>query len=144
LEEEKALVPDDSATNIAAKLVLCISRLGEALVVRKPVAGIQYLVADKFVSLAMPRVAAALGTQIKNSARQAAPFWSEIVGLHLELANRVLGRNQDRQIDVTNIQRLSVEVLRALVGKRTTYLEVTPGEWILPGRCSACSALQDD
>ena len=46
--------------------------------------------------------------------------------MNLKFAYAVLRWNQDRQVDVTNVKRLTVEILHTLVGKRATDLEVAP------------------
>ena len=46
-------------------------------------------------------VATALGAEVHNTAGKLTPLCAEVVVLHLELGNRVLRRNNNRQVDVT-------------------------------------------
>ncbi len=58
--------------------------------------------------------------------------------MDFELANGVLSRNDDGQVDVADVQGL---VLRTLVGKRTSNLVIAPTERILAHRRTARPAL---
>src|SRR5208282_21093 len=91
----------------------------------------------------MPTVGAGLRAQVYDAAGKLSPFGALIVVLDFVLSNRILRRNDDRQVDVADIQRLTVKVFCALVGERTTDLIVAPAERVLSHRRSAGSALGD-
>src|ERR1700723_2226690 len=78
-------------------------------------------------------VAAALSAQVENAAGDFAPLRSNVICLYFELSDGVLRGNQDGQVDVPDIERLSIEVFGALIGKCASDLEVTPSKRILTG-----------
>ena len=105
--------------------------------------GVQYLVAQVFVGFAVILVGPTLGAEVDDTSRVLAPFRADVVVLDFKFTDRVLNRNDDRQIDVADVQGLSVQVLRALVGEGTAYLIVSPAEWVLADWSAARTALGD-
>src|SRR5277367_5897197 len=85
--------------------------------------------------------AAALGAEVDDAAGKLAPFRANVVVLDFKFADRILNRNDDRQIDVADVQRLSIQVFRALVGEGTAHLIVSPAEWVLADWSAARTAL---
>src|SRR5882724_4403614 len=88
-------------------------------------------------------VAPRLGAEIKNSAGEFAELRPQVAGLDFELANRVLSRNDDWKVDVADVERLSIQIFSALVGKGAAHLIVAVAERILSDRSPASSALCD-
>ena len=141
--EEKGLVFDDRAAHAKSVLVLDVGRwlvlhtrrylrLLEEEIIR-----VQNLVAEILMRFAMERVSTRLGAQVDHAASELAPLRSQVVVLNLELADRVLGWNDDRQINVADVQRLAVQVFGAFVRKRTADLIIAPAKWVLPDRRAA-------
>jgi hypothetical protein len=95
-------------------------------VIRKPVIGVEDFIADVLICLTVVGVTSALSAQVENSACNLAPLWANIIGLNFEFSDRILRWDQNRQVDVTDIERLAVQVLlSALIRKRATI-------WKLP------------
>ena len=69
---------------------------------------------------------AALGAQVHDAASKFAPFRSQVVVLHFEFGNRVLVGNQDRQVDIADVDGLAVNILDALVAERAANLVSCP------------------
>src|ERR1700726_31902 len=74
----------------------------------------------------MNRACAGFGAEVGHATRKLSPFSAKIASLHFEFLNGILRRNQDRQVDVANVQRLAIEVLRALVSEGTVHLIISP------------------
>src|SRR5882724_3692301 len=91
----------------------------------------------------MPAIGPRFRAQVHDAARELAPFCTLIVRLDFIFVDGVLGRNDDRQIDVAYIQGLTVEVLGTLVGERTSDLVIAPAEWVLAHRRAAGSSLSN-
>ena len=105
------------STGIGSKLVLHPGRPGLASGVQEKVVGVENFVAKIFVRFAMYRARAGLGAQINDAAGKPTPLRTQIAGLHLEFLDGILSRDQDRQVDVANIQRLPIEVLGTFVAE---------------------------
>src|SRR5580658_2563345 len=120
-------------------LVLHIRRI----CVREKGPGIQHFVAKIFIRFAMIIVTAALGAEVDDTARELAPFRADVVVLDLKFTDRILNRNDDRQIDVADVQRLAIQIFRALVGEGTAHLIGSPAEWVLTDWGAARTALRD-
>src|SRR5207244_9797522 len=58
-----------------------------------------------------------IGAQVNDSPGELAPIRPEIVVLDFKFPNRILGRKNERQVDVADIERLAVQIFRALVRK---------------------------
>ena len=58
--------------------------------------GVQHLVAEVFICGTVPVIRARLRAQVYYATRELAPFGALIVSLDFVLANRILGRNNDR------------------------------------------------
>ena len=96
-----------------------------------------------FVRFTVVIVRTALGAEVHDTAGELAPFGAEVVVLHFEFGDGILGRNDDGEVDVTDVQRLAVEVLSALIAERTGHLIVAPAEGVLAYRSAARAALGD-
>src|SRR5258708_1084668 len=72
-----------------------------------------------------------------------APLRSQVAGLHFELLNRVLCRDQHWQVDVADVERLAVEILGTLISERATHLIISPTERIDSYRCTRGTALRN-
>src|SRR5882762_3144564 len=95
------------------------------------------------MNFAMKLFGSGFSAQIDDTAGKLAPISAKIIVLHLEFANRVLRRNNDGQIDIADIQRLAVEILRALIAERTPHLIVTPAKRVGSHGLAACLALSN-
>ena len=112
--ENKGPVLDNRSAPSGAKLVLherdrrvrCASLNLRGLV--KELIRIQILIPQVFIAFAMPGVGSGLRAHVDDAASKLAPLWAKIVVRHLELRNRVLGGNQERQVDVADVQGLTV------------------------------------
>src|ERR1700745_4363117 len=91
----------------------------------------------------MEVVRSSFRAQVDNAAGEPAPFRAEVVVLNLEFGYGVLVGNQNRQIDVTNVHGLPVDVFGALVAERSTHLIVAPAERILPHLRTTGTTLRD-
>src|ERR1700730_8948874 len=79
----------------------------------------------------MPGGGTGLGAEVRDAAGELAPFGPEIAVLDLELADGILRRNDNRQVDIADVQGLAIKVLRTLIGERTSDLVIAPTEWVL-------------
>ena len=61
-----------------------------------------------FVEFTVQLIAPRLGREVHDASREAAPFWTEIVCLDLELLDGTLGRDQTRQIEIPGVERSAV------------------------------------
>src|SRR5207248_7608741 len=69
-----------------------------------------------------------------------APVRRKIVVLDLKFRNRILGRKNERQIDIADIEWLPVQILGALVRKGAANLKISEVERVLAhGRAIAVS-----
>src|ERR1700723_3645954 len=82
----------------------------------------------------MKIVGAALGAKVENASGDFAPVRANIICLYFEFSDGVLRRNQDGQVDISDIERLTIEVFGALIGKSAADLEVAPCKRILTSR----------
>ncbi len=110
---------------------------------QKEIVRIKDLVADIFVRFPVNGTCPRLRAEIGHATGKLSPFRSQIAGLNLELLNRILRRNQHGQVDVTDVQRLAIEVLCALVPERTVHLVVAPAKRIHSHRCARGAALRN-
>ena len=104
---------------------------------------VQNLVAEKLVSLAVEAVGTRFRAEVHDAAGELAELRSQVVVLDLEFADRILSRNNDGEIDVADVERLAVEVLRALIAERASYLVIAPAKRILADGSAARSALRN-
>ena len=147
--ENERPVLDDRSTNCAAELILhewhrrvrCAGI--EFLNLVEKLVGIQSLIPQIFVPFSVPGVGSGLGAHIDDAAGKLAPLGAKIVVLHLELRNRVLGRYQKWQVDVADIQGLTIQILRALIGEGAADLVVGKVEGILAHDVTFRAALRN-
>ncbi len=148
-EKPKRLVPSFKVRNIqrpagiCPELVLHPGRPRSANSVQKEIVRIKDLVAEIFVRFPVNGTCPRLRAEIGDATGKLSPLRSQIAGLNLELLNRILRRNQDGQVNVTDVQRLAIEVLCALVPKRTVHLVVAPPKRIHSHRRTRGAALRD-
>ena len=143
-EEEEGLVPLHRASDVSAVLILreCRTR-NTSLVVEKRV-GVENLVAEELIQAAVEGIGAGFCREIDRAAGQTAELGTQIVGLNPELLDRILRRNQRRQIVVGGIHRGAIDVGGALVGLPAPNLIITPGEGIGAGWSSSRLPTWDD
>src|SRR5258705_5244454 len=91
----------------------------------------------------MRAIGARLSAQVHDAARELPPFGALVVRLDFVLADGILSRNDDRQVNVADIQRLTIEIFGSLVRERTTDLVVAPTEGVLAHRGGAGSTLRN-
>src|ERR1700733_1153114 len=143
-EEEEGMVLNYRAAKRASELILHVRRI-RGVVKRR---GIQNLVAKEFVRFTVVLVRPALGAQVDDTAGELAPFRSEVVVLDLKFRDGVLVGNQNRQVDVADVDWLAIDVLGAFVAKGAAYLVIAPAKRIRadlrPAGCSARSAAPCD
>src|SRR4029077_3145515 len=72
----------------------------------------------------MPNVGTRLCAEVDDSARELAPLRTQVVVLHLEFADGILRWYKERQVNVADVQRLTIKVFHALVGERAANLIV--------------------
>ena len=60
------------------------------------------------MDFAVDLVSPGFRAQVGHAAGELAPFGTQIVGLHLKFLNRILSRNDEWQVDVSDVQRLAV------------------------------------
>src|SRR5271155_5398304 len=105
-EEEESMVFDYRATKRAAELILHVGRI-RGVVKRRSV---QNLVAQELVRFTVILVCPTLGAQVDDTTGELAPFRPEVVVLHLKFRYGVLVGNQNRQVDVADVDRLAINV----------------------------------
>jgi hypothetical protein len=138
--KEESLVLNDRATKVKSILILHVRWWGirqaarEFRLLEKIFVGIQRLVPKEFISFAVELVRSGLRAEVHHRAGKLAPLSAEVVVLDFELADRILDGNDHRQVDVTDVQRLAVKILGALIGERTSNLIIAPAEGVLPRR----------
>src|SRR5580658_1004350 len=103
---------------------------------------VQHLVTEELIRLSVEGVGTRFRAEVRDCAGKLSPRRVHIVVLNFEFANRVLSWNDDGQVDVADIQRLTVEVLSALVGKRSRYLIIAPTKGVLADGSTTGSALR--
>src|SRR5882762_2399783 len=91
----------------------------------------------------MPGIGPRLGAQVDDAARELAPFWTKVVVLDFKFSDRVLSWDLKRQVDVADVQRLTVQVLRCFIGESAAYLVIGEVEWILPHDSASGVALRN-
>ena len=91
----------------------------------------------------MEGIAARFCAEVRDGPGELAPLGAQIAVLNFELANGVLSWNDDRQVDVADIQWLAIKVLSTLVGKRTSNLIIAPAEGILADGSAPGAALRN-
>src|ERR1700686_2419732 len=75
------------------------------------VVGVQNFVAQILIGFSVETIGARLRAEVQYAAGKFAPVRTRVAGLYLELLDRILGWNDDRQIDVADIQRLPIEII---------------------------------
>ncbi len=116
---------------------------GLSSAVEEEIIRVKYAIAQIFVSFAVERIGSPLRAQAGDSTGKFAPFGFQITGLDFELLNRVLRWNQDGQVDVTDVEGLSVEILGALVSERPVNLVIIPAEGIYADGCARGTPLRN-
>ncbi len=91
----------------------------------------------------MKRTCTRFSAEIGDTAGKLTPFRPQIAGLNFEFLNCVLGRNQNGQVDVTDVQRLAIQVLCALIPKRAINLIIAPTKRIHADRRPSGTALRN-
>jgi hypothetical protein len=76
-----------------------------------------------------------------SHAGELAPLGAQIAGLYLEFLNRVLRRDQNG-IDICDVERLAVQILRALISKRPVNLIISPAKGVHLDGCSRRTPLR--
>ena len=135
---------DQRPTRVGAELILREGRPLLPGLVQEEIVCIQHLVAQVFIRLPVQPVAARFRAQVDDAARKLTPIRSEIAGLHFELLNGILRWNQNRQVDVANIERLTVEVFGALIAEGSVYLVVSPAKGVYADGRAAGTSLWDN
>lgn len=79
----------------------------------------------------MPLVSSRFSAHVNDAASKLTPFGTQVVVLNFKFRNRVLGRNNEWQVDIPGIKRLSVQIDGALIGKRTANLIICEIKGIL-------------
>src|SRR5258708_10537918 len=92
---------------------------------------VRNFVAKVLVRSTVPFVASRSGAEVDDTAGEFAPLRTHIVVLDLKFPNRILGRNDERQVDIADIERLAVQIFRALVPKGPAHLQLTKVEGVL-------------
>src|SRR5205807_6124115 len=135
--KDKCLVLDDRAAGRSPELVLRVRwatgwlPCPQFLRFQERIVRVQNSRAQKFVQPAVPCVGAGFRTEIDHAAGELAPLRPQVVVLHLEFPNGILRWYQHRHVDVADIERLAVEILRPLVRKRSANPEIPEVEWVL-------------
>ena len=132
------------ATGFCAELVLNPGWPGLACGIQKKIVGIEDSIAQILIRLPVDKLRAALRAQVDDSAGKTTPLRRQVAGMDLELLNRVLDWNQNRQVDVGDVERLAVQILGALIAEGATYLIVAPSEGVDANRSSGRTSLWDD
>src|ERR1700730_7618027 len=130
---------NDGSTSVRPELVLGKRRPFLPGFVQEKIVCIENFVAEIFVRSPVQTIRTGLGAQVDHTAREFSPIGPQVTRLHFELLNRVLSGNHHRQVNVANVERLTIEVLRALISKRTIHLIVAPTKGVYAHR-SACRA----
>ena len=112
--EVEQLVLENRSSDVAPKLVLRKGRARDTISVVEEVIGVQHLVAYEFVERTMDLVGSRLGRKVDDSAGKPAVLWPQVVGLHLEFLDGVLGRNNGNYIQVRSIRRYTINQNLAL------------------------------
>ena len=121
------MVLDDRTTEVPTVLILNIG--GIRRVEKRP--RIEDLVPQILVCLAVIVVRSALRAEVDDASGKLSPFRPQVVVLHLKFRDRVHVRNQNWQVDISDVYRLAVNIFCALVTKRAAHLVVAPAEWVL-------------
>src|SRR5580692_3761847 len=79
----------------------------------------------------MPAICTGLRTQVDYAAGELAPLSTQVTVLDFEFTDGILRRNDNREIDVSDIEGLTIKVLRSLICERTSDLVVAPTERVL-------------
>ena len=128
---EEQLVPDDSAAEIRAELILHERSLACAGPVCEEIRGVQRPVAQVLVRAAMKVVAATPGRHVDYAARVTAVLGAVVVRLHAEFGDRVGDWNQCGDIAVSDVHRNTVKERDALVRRAAADLVVARRENVL-------------
>src|SRR6266550_9552531 len=130
-EKKEKLLFDRSAAQGSSVLILGEWRARDPGSIGKKLVRVQHFVAKVLVRNAMPFIASCLSTQVDDAPGELAPLRPQIVVLDFKFPNRILGRNDERQVDIADIERLAVQILRALVPKGAAHLKISEVEGVL-------------
>src|SRR6266851_1822792 len=130
-EKEEKLVFERRAAQGCSVLILGERWALDPGRVGKKLVRVQNLVAKELVRRAVPFVASRPGAEVDDTAGEFAPFRTHIVVLDFEFSDRILGRNDERQVDIADIERLAVQIFRALVPKGAAHLKISEVEGVL-------------
>ena len=128
--EVEQLVLENRSSDVAPKLVLRKGRARDTISVVEEVIGVQHLVAYEFVDRTMDLVRSRLGRKVDDSAGKPAVLRPQVVGLHLEFLDGVLGRNNGNYIQVRSIRRYTINQNLALTGLASANLKISKRERI--------------
>ena len=139
-EKAEKLVFDRSATEGGSELILSERWALNPGLIGKKFVRVQNFVAQEFVRGTVPLVGSRFGAEVDDPPGELAPVRPKIVVLDLKFRNRILGRKNERQIDIADIEWLPVQILGALVRKGAANLKISEVERVLAhGRAIAVS-----
>src|SRR5712664_4835466 len=130
-EKEEKLLFDRRAAQGSSVLILGERRARDPGSIGKKLVRVQHFVAKVLVRSAMPFVTSRPGAQVDYTPGELAPLRPQIVVLDFKFPDRILGRNDERQVDIADIERLAVQIFRALVPKGATDLKISEVEGVL-------------
>src|SRR5205807_6939517 len=109
-EKAEKLVFDRSATEGGSELILSERWALNPGLIGKKFVRVQNFVAQEFVRGTVPLVGSRFGAEVDDPPGELAPVRPKIVVLDLKFRNRILGRKNERQIDmgVTTFRRRSI------------------------------------
>src|SRR5271154_6556668 len=91
----------------------------------------------------MKLVCARFGAQVHHATGKLAPLSTQVVVLNFELTDRILGRNNNGEIDIADVEGLTIQILRTLICKRPTNLVIAPTKRVLAHWGSTGTTLSD-
>src|SRR5579863_8073403 len=92
-----------------AVLVLCERGPRRSKIVIEPCICVQYLIADEFIGSPVKAIAAALGGHVHHATEKISILWAKVIGLYLELLNRILRGDKRRFMQIVDVQRSAVK-----------------------------------
>src|SRR4029077_14401143 len=131
----------ERAARVQSELILHPRWTWFSCSVQKQIIRVEDTIAEIFIHLTMKIVGRPFRTQIRHATSKSAPLGPKIASLYFEFLDGILGRNQHGQVDVSNVERLDIEVLGTLVSEPAAHLIIAPAERIHSNRCSSGTTL---
>ena len=132
----------ERSPDLRPKLILHPRWCGVTRSLQEVIVRVKNLIAKILVNFAVQRTRASFRTEVGDTTGEFAPLRTQVAGLNSEFLNRILYGNENRQVDIPDVQWLTVEVLCALIAKRSVDLVVSPTERIHSNRGSGGTALR--